>query len=81
VLISSICPGYVHTPMTDRNRFPMPGLMDADRAAAIILRGLAAGQTRIAFPWWMAAAARLTGLLPPRLTGRLLAASQDATDL
>ncbi|MBS0559020.1 MAG: SDR family NAD(P)-dependent oxidoreductase [Proteobacteria bacterium] len=81
VLISSICPGYVQTPMTDRNRFPMPGLMDADRAAAIILRGMASGRTRIAFPWWMAAAARLTGLLPPRLTGRLLAASQDATDL
>jgi NAD(P)-dependent dehydrogenase (short-subunit alcohol dehydrogenase family) len=72
VLMSSICPGYVRTAMTARNRFPMPGLMDADRAAGIMLRGLAAGRRRIVFPWWMGAAARLVGLLPPRLSGALL---------
>ncbi len=73
VRLTSVCPGYIRTPLTDRNRFPMPGLMDAERAARIILRAIAGGRTRVAFPWWMAAAARLTGLLPPRLTGALLA--------
>jgi NAD(P)-dependent dehydrogenase (short-subunit alcohol dehydrogenase family) len=72
VRLTSVCPGYVRTAMTARNRFPMPGLMDADRAAAIILRGIAAGRVRIAFPWWVAGLARLTGLLPPRLAGVLL---------
>lgn len=72
VLLTSVCPGYVRTPMTAGNRFPMPGLMDADRAAAIILRGIAAGRRRISFPWWMAAAARLAGALPPALSGALL---------
>jgi short-subunit dehydrogenase len=81
IAMSSICPGYIRTAMTARNRFPMPGLMDADRAAAIILRGMAAARVRIAFPWWMALAARLAGLLPPRLAGRLLATRLDATDL
>jgi NAD(P)-dependent dehydrogenase (short-subunit alcohol dehydrogenase family) len=81
IALSSICPGYIRTAMTARNHFPMPGLMDADRAAAIILRGMAAGRVRIAFPWWMALAARLAGLLPPRLAGRLLATRLDATDL
>jgi NADP-dependent 3-hydroxy acid dehydrogenase YdfG len=81
IAMSSICPGYIRTAMTVRNQFPMPGLMDADRAAAIILRGMAAGRVRIAFPWWMAMAARLAGLLPPRLAGRLLSTRQDATDL
>jgi short-subunit dehydrogenase len=72
VLMTSICPGYVRTAMTARNRFPMPGLMGADRAAGIILQGLVRGRRRIMFPWWMGAAARLAGLLPPALTTRLL---------
>jgi NAD(P)-dependent dehydrogenase (short-subunit alcohol dehydrogenase family) len=73
ILLTSLCPGYVRTAMTAHNRFPMPGLMDADRAARIMLRGIAAGRRRVAFPWWMGLAARLGGLLPPALVGRLLA--------
>jgi NAD(P)-dependent dehydrogenase (short-subunit alcohol dehydrogenase family) len=75
VRLSSVCPGYVRTPMTAVNRFAMPGIMDAERAAGIILRGIAAGRVRIAFPWWIAAAARCVGLLPPRLSAALFAAS------
>ncbi len=67
IAMTSVCPGYIRTAMTANNRFPMPGLMDADRAATIILRAVAAGRMRIAFPWWMALAARIGGLLPPRL--------------
>jgi len=72
VVITSICPGYVRTAMTAHNRFPMPGLLDADRAARIMLRGIAAGRRRVVFPWWMGVAARLAGLLPPRLLGALM---------
>lgn len=72
VVMTSICPGYVRTAMTARNRFPMPGLMDADRAARIMLRGIAAGRRRVVFPWWMGAAARLAGLLPLGLLGAML---------
>lgn len=72
VVLTSICPGYVRTAMTARNRFPMPGLMDADRAAAIILRGVAANRRRVVFPWWMGVAARCVGRLPPRLSSWLL---------
>lgn len=72
IQLTSICPGYVRTPMTATNAFPMPGLMDAERAASLILRGLAAGRTRIAFPWWLAFGARMLDLLPPELAARLL---------
>jgi len=51
--------------MTARFSFPMPGLMSPERAAALILRGVAAGRVRVTFPWWMAVAARIGGLLPP----------------
>ena len=72
ILLTSVCPGYVRTAMTAKNPFPMPGLMDADRAAGIILRGVAAGRRRVVFPWWMGLAARLVGLLPPRALAALM---------
>lgn len=71
VRVSVICPGYVRTPMTDVNTFPMPFLMDADRAARIIRRGLARDRGRIAFPGPMAFAAWLAGALPDGLTDRV----------
>jgi NAD(P)-dependent dehydrogenase (short-subunit alcohol dehydrogenase family) len=73
IALTSVCPGYVRTPMTAGNRFPMPGLMSADRAARIALAGIAAGRVRVAFPWWMAAGARLVGLLPAGVSAAFLA--------
>ncbi len=74
VAMTSVCPGYIRTAMTAGNRFPMPGLMEAERAAAIILRAVLRRRRRVVFPWWMAAAAKLVGALPPRWSGALLAA-------
>lgn len=70
--VSVICPGYVRTPMTEVNDFPMPLLMDADRAARIIRRGLARNRGRISFPWPMAAAVWLLQALPPAWVDPLL---------
>jgi short-subunit dehydrogenase len=71
VRLVSVCPGFVRTAMTARNPYPMPGLMDAERAAGIILRGLERGRGRVVFPWWMGTLARLGGMLPPGLLARL----------
>ena len=72
VLLTSACPGFIRTAMTAGYRFPMPGLMDADRAARIILRGVEAGRLKVVFPWWMGLAARLAGMLPPRLMASMV---------
>lgn len=64
IVMTSLCPGFVTSPMTAKNDFPMPGIMSAERAAGLMLRAIRAGRTRAAFPAWMAAAARLTALLP-----------------
>ena len=69
--MTSACPGYIRTPMTEGNEFPMPGLMDSDRAARLILRAVAAGRRRVTFPWWMGLLARTGGLLPPAVLERL----------
>ncbi len=68
ISVSVICPGFVRSRITAANRFRMPFLMDADRAAAIIRRGLAKNKSRIAFPWPTYFASWLTGALPPGLT-------------
>ena len=72
IAVSVVCPGYVRTPMTAVNRFPMPMLMDSDRAARLIRRGLARNRARIAFPWPMYALVRLIAALPPGLIDPLL---------
>ena len=73
VKLSVICPGYVKTAMTDANNFPMPFLMPANRAAAIIARRLARNHGRIVFTWIMLAVARLMQALPAEWLGRLMA--------
>jgi short-subunit dehydrogenase len=70
--VSVICPGFVRSRITAANRFPMPFLMDAERAARLIQRGLAANRGRIAFPWPMAAAVWLLATLPAGLADALL---------
>ena len=75
ILLTSVCPGFIRTPMTAANPYPMPGLMDADRAARIILRGIAAGRRRVVFPWWMGTVARVAGLMPPRIVAAFASAA------
>jgi short-subunit dehydrogenase len=73
IAVSVVCPGFVRTPMTANNPFPMPFLMDAEKAAAIIKRRLARNPARIAFPWPLYAMSWLAGLLPPGWIDPLLA--------
>ena len=63
--MSVVCPGYVRTPLTDVNDFPMPFLMETDKAARLIRRGLERDKARIAFPWPLAATVWLLQALPP----------------
>ncbi|MFO1069869.1 MAG: SDR family NAD(P)-dependent oxidoreductase [Geminicoccaceae bacterium] len=72
IAVSVICPGFVATPMTAPNPFPMPLLMSPERAAGIILRGLARRRAHIAFPLRLRWAAGLLALLPPWASDPLL---------
>ena len=50
-LTISVCnPGFVETPLTEGNKFPMPFLMPVDEAAAALQRGIYARKFEIAFP-------------------------------
>lgn len=71
--IHAVCPGYVRTPMTAVNEFPMPFMLSAEEAARRTLDGIAAGRTRIAYPWPTYALARLAGALPLSLRAAVAA--------
>ena len=62
--VAIILPGNVDTPMAARETGPQPLMMSADRAAAIIRRGLARGRSCIAFPRQLYWVLRLATLLP-----------------
>ncbi|HUC19792.1 MAG TPA: SDR family NAD(P)-dependent oxidoreductase [Acetobacteraceae bacterium] len=70
--LTSVCPGFIRTKMTDAHDRPKPGMMSAERAASIILAGIAKNRRRIAFPYPLYLASRLVSLLPPRAAAYLI---------
>lgn len=64
IALSVINPGFVRTPLTDKNPFPMPFLIGPEVAAERIVRGLAAKRFEITFPRRFALILKLIRLLP-----------------
>ncbi len=59
-----IHPGYVHTPLADQNRTPMPFIVDADKAAIKIVKFIKQGRSEAVFPWQLAMMMPLYRILP-----------------
>lgn len=64
IAVVTICPGYIATPMTERNPYPMPFLLDADRAARLIARAIERRRRYCVLPWQMAIVGRVLRILP-----------------
>jgi hypothetical protein len=69
-----ISPGFVKTPLTDRNDFNMPSIIDVDTAVSRILQGMRGRQLHIAFPRRLGWVLSLIGLLPQRWQLRIVRA-------
>lgn len=65
VRVVTIAPGYVATPMTAHNPYPMPFLLPAEEAARRIARVIERGRAYAIIPWPMAIIGRLLRVLPP----------------
>lgn len=64
VILQVANPGFVKTPLTDRNAFPMPFLMPVEAAAAALVKGLGTTRFEIVFPRRLAYLMKLLRILP-----------------
>jgi len=62
--VITIAPGYIVTPMTDVNPYPMPFIIEAESAAKKIIAAIRQKKTYTIIPWQMAIIARIMHLLP-----------------
>ena len=73
VSVVTICPGYIDTPMTQVNKYPMPFMITAEDAARRFARAIAARRRLAVIPWQMALVSLLLRALPGWLYDRLAA--------
>ncbi len=73
IKVSVVCPGYIKTPMTDVNEFPMPFLMKAEKCAELIKDGLVKNKSRIAFPFPLYFVVWLLALISNKITDPIFA--------
>lgn len=69
--VSTIAPGYIATPMTAVNKYPMPFMLSAAEAARRIVRDIDRGVSYSVIPWQMGIVAKLLRLLPNALFDRI----------
>jgi short-subunit dehydrogenase len=67
VILQLVNPGFVKTPLTDKNTFKMPFLISAEQAADAILRGMRSDRFEIAFPTTFAWLMKVMRVLPDRI--------------
>ncbi|MFN8392777.1 MAG: SDR family NAD(P)-dependent oxidoreductase [Bdellovibrionota bacterium] len=67
IVVSVISPGFVRTPLTDQNKFPMPCMIEADEAAQQIIRGIMERRREIHFPRRFTYLLKLLRILPQPL--------------
>jgi short-subunit dehydrogenase len=76
IRVSLVCPGFVKTPLTDKNDFSMPFLMDVQSASNAIRKGIEKKKGEIHFPkkltWGMKVAAQLPRSLWAVLARRMI---------
>lgn len=73
VQVVTLLPGFVDTPMTKENTFPMPFMLSADDFAVRAQRAIGKGRSYAVIPWQMNVAAKLMRLMPNIVFDRLFA--------
>jgi short-subunit dehydrogenase len=64
IKVQVINPGFVKSPLTDKNEFDMPMIMETEDAAISLAKGLASNRFEINFPWGFTALMKIICALP-----------------
>ncbi len=64
IQLITVRPGFIKTDLTSKNKFPMPFLMDVEKAAKIIINGIDKSKKVISFPFPMTTLTTLLKILP-----------------
>ncbi len=70
--VSIVCPGFIKTPLTDKNNFKMPFLMSVERASNKIINGLSKNKGLIVFPFILYITLKILRFLPFSLTNYIM---------
>lgn len=73
VQVVTICPGFIKTPMTEKNRYPMPFLMEVNDFARQSFNKIEKGSSYSVIPWQMGVVAKFLRLMPNALLDTALA--------
>ena len=73
IKVVTICPGYIRTPMTADNPYPMPFILDVDIAATRMAKVIDRQKVFAVIPWQMGFAGYVLKLLPRWLYDRVFA--------
>lgn len=71
--VCTVCPGFIRTPMTAKNPYPMPFILEVDDAARRIARAIASGTSFAVVPWQMAILGPILKVLPNAVLDSMLA--------
>ncbi|MDT0583903.1 SDR family NAD(P)-dependent oxidoreductase [Brumicola blandensis] len=71
IKVQTLSPGFVKTPLTDKNDFPMPMVISADDAAKYMLDGIFKSRSSVYFPRRFSFIVRLLNLLPESVQRKL----------
>jgi short-subunit dehydrogenase len=72
IVVTTVHPGWVDTPMTKKHPYPMPFLQPVDRIARQIADGIERQRSQIDLPWQLALVMRLLRVMPNALFDRIL---------
>ncbi len=78
VCVTLLQPGWIQTPLTDRNLYAMPFRMGTDAGVDALYRAILAQKSVVSFPWPLAMSVRLLRLLPAWLYDKILGNRRNA---